>query len=221
MEFNKNFSSYNDNAIVQRKVAVKLGEMIKKNYSITNFEKVLELGCGTGMFTREFLSHFAPKILHCNDYFSCENFLPKISTIKFIQGDMKDIIEDNYDIIISSSSFQWIENLDKFFCRLSNKTNKLAFSIYTEGNLKEIKEHFNVGLEYKTNEFILKKLKKYFSKVEFQSEEFSLDFDTPLEALRHIKKTGVSLNKKTSINLIRGYKNKNLTYSAGYFICEK
>ena len=53
MTFDKNFTTYDNNAIVQKKVAANLSEYIKNDISLSgNMNKIIELGCGTGIFTK-------------------------------------------------------------------------------------------------------------------------------------------------------------------------
>ena len=221
MKFNKNFITYDENAIVQKEVAIKLADNIFEFYKKKEYDSILELGCGTGIFTREYLKKIKSNSLTLNDFFNTKDYLNDINYTDFLQGDMRESINNNYDIIISSSSFQWIDNLDFFIKNLSFKTNNLAFSIYLDGNLKEIKEYFNIGLSYEDKYSILNILNKYFSKISFSSEEKVLNFPSSLDALRHLKKTGVTVGGNSSIKNIRNYKNTRLTYIIGYFICSK
>lgn len=218
MEFGKNFSTYDENAIIQKKVAENLTNFISKKFNKKKFDKVIELGCGTGIFTREFLKKFEINEIDLNDCFNTRDYFKEIEYKNFICDDMNDAINQKYDIVISSSSFQWIEDLEKLIENISKKSEKLAFSIYIDGNLKEISEHFGVGLKYKKIEDILVILKKYFKNIEYYSEEKTLKFSSPIEALRHLKKTGVTIKNKTSIYDIKSYKNTSLTYSMAYFV---
>lgn len=221
MNFEKNFSTYDENAIIQKKVAINLAEFIAKKVTEKSFDKVIELGCGTGIFTREFLKKFEIKEIDLNDYFDTKQYLENIKYKNFICNDMTYAINKKYDIVISSSSFQWIENFEKLIQNISKNSNKLAFSIYLEGNLKEITEHFGVGLNYKTSDDILKILKKYFKNIDYFTEEKTINFSSPMEALRHLKQTGVTINtKKSSIYEIKSYKQTSLTYNMGYFISQ-
>lgn len=222
MNFEKNFSTYDNNAIIQKEVAKKLVKIIEENINEKKFNKVFELGCGTGLFTKEFLEKFQIKNLDLNDYYDTKSYFKDIDYNNFIVGDMVNSINKNYDIIISSSSFQWIDDLEKLIENISKKTDKLFFSMYIDGNLEEIQKHFGIGLNYKTLEEITKILKKYFNEIKYFNEKKTLEFFTPLEALKHIKNTGVTLKEiKTPINKIKSYKEKKLTYSIGYFIAKK
>lgn len=218
MEFGKNFSTYDENAIIQKKVAENLTNFISKKFNNQKFDKVIELGCGTGIFTREFLKKFEINEIDLNDCFNTRDYFKEINYKNFICNDMNEAIIKNYDIVISSSSFQWIEDLEKLIESISKKSEKLAFSIYIDGNLKEIAEHFGVGLKYKKIEEILIILKKYFKNTEYYSEEKTLNFSSPIEALRHLKRTGVTIKNRTSIYDIKSYKNTLLTYNMAYFI---
>lgn len=218
MEFGKNFSTYDENAIIQKKVAENLTNFISKKFNNQKFDKVIELGCGTGIFTREFLKKFEINEIDLNDCFNTRDYFKEINYKNFICDDMNEAIVKNYDIVISSSSFQWIEDLEKLIESISKKSEKLAFSIYIDGNLKEITEHFGVGLKYKKIEDILIILKKYFKNIEYYSEEKTLNFSSPIEALRHLKRTGVTIKNRTLIYDIKSYKNTLLTYNMAYFI---
>ncbi|MEH1741142.1 methyltransferase domain-containing protein [Fusobacterium varium] len=221
MTFDKNFTTYDNNAIVQKKVAANLSEYIKNDISLSgNMNKIIELGCGTGIFTKEFLSNFTPKHLTLNDFFDVREYLKNLNYNEFIQGDIEIITLPKADIIISSSAFQWVSSFEKLINNISASTNNLAFSIYTKGNLKEIYEHFNISLNYLENEEIHQILRKKFKNITSKKETIILEFNTPLEALRHLKNTGVTGFQKTSISKIRSFSNCTLTYEISYFICK-
>lgn len=221
MTFDKNFSTYDKNAIVQKKAAANLAEYIKNDISLSeNMNKVIELGCGTGIFTREFLSRNTPASLILNDFFDVREYLSNLDYDDFIQGDIENIPIPKADIIISSSASQWVTSFKKLIDHISGSSNNLAFSIYTKGNLKEINDHFNISLNYLENSEINKILKEKFKNINFKKETIVLKFNSPLEALRHLKNTGVTGFQKTSISKIRSFTSCTLTYEISYFICK-
>lgn len=218
MNFNKEFKNYDINATSQKKVAENLLSLIDTN---TFYNSILELGCGTGIFTKTFYNILNFNTLDLNDFFDTKNYFSNLSYNNFFQGDMCNLSLNKYSLILSSSAFQWIEDLDGLFHKLSLSTDRLIFSIYSHGNLIEIFKHFNISLNYlKTNE-IKNILSKYFSNIKCIEEEFQLEFNSPIEALKHLKKTGVTGFKTSSYSLTKSFKSTKLTYKVSYFSCEK
>lgn len=221
MNFNKKFGTYDENAIVQKSVAAHLIKLIKNEKNDKNsFKSILEIGCGTGIFTREFLNNYSPEKIILNDFFQVEKFLNNISYNSFLLGDILKINLPEIKTVVSSSVFQWISPFEELIKKLSFCEN-LYFSIYISGNLKEIDEHFNISLDYLEIDKIENILKKYFTKVKYKKESISLEFNTPLDALRHLKNSGVTGFKKSSISKVKSFSSKTLTYEIGYFLCEK
>lgn len=218
MDFKKNFYTYDENAIIQKQVAKNLVDFISKKIEEKKFNNVIELGCGTGLFTKEILKKIEIKNIDLNDYYDTENYFIDIKYRDFICENMSEIKFKKYDLVISSSSFQWIEDLDNLIKNISKNTEKLAFSIYLEDNLKEIYNHFKIGLNYKNYKEVIEILKKYFNNIDYYTEIKSLEFTSPLKVLRHLKRTGVSLGQGAKISEIKSFKEKKLTYSIGYFI---
>ena len=83
MDFNKNFKTYDKNAVVQRKAAKVLAKFLPEN--IGKYENILELGCGTGFFTREILKKISSENLILNDFFDTREYIEYICYKKFLQ----------------------------------------------------------------------------------------------------------------------------------------
>ncbi|SJZ45819.1 malonyl-CoA O-methyltransferase [Cetobacterium ceti] len=216
MKFDKNFKTYDNQAQVQKSVAKNLIELIDKKF----YKNILELGCGTGIFTKLLKENLTYDSLDLNDYFDSREYFTDIPFNNFFVGDMSTLNFEKYSLICSSSAIQWIENMDLLFSKISKATDEFIFSIYIKENLQEIKNHFNISLNYKNSEEIFNLLKKYFKDVTYSEETFNLNFSTPLDALKHLKKTGVTGLGKSSISLIKSYKETTLTYKVAYFICK-
>jgi len=141
--FNKASNTYNNHAFAQKIIINKLIHFTKEN-GIKKANNVFEIGCGTGLMTKEIINHFSPNNLIVNDI--CENQLSitlnerdyKGYNIQYIQGDAEDILfpEDN-NLILSSSAIQWLNDLDSFFSRIQTSINKdgiFAFSTFGKDN---------------------------------------------------------------------------------------
>lgn len=221
MNFYKKYDVYDKNAVIQKKAAEKLLNLSKEYFDKRDFESIYEIGCGTGIFTRMFLKNFKAEKIILNDIFDVKKFLQDINYTKFI---LKDMDRENFpkvSLIVSSSVFQWSKNFENLIKNISKSCEILIFSMYLEGNLFEIKEHFNISLKYFSKEEIEKILKKYFRKVKKESETFIENFNSPIGVLRHLQNTGVTGFEKIEIKKIRSFSSTELTYKVGYFLCEK
>ena len=221
MNFDKNFHTYDKHATVQKIVASNLTRFIESNLKDKSVKSVFEIGCGTGIFTRKFLEKFSPDRILLSDYFDTKEYLKDIKYEEFYQGDIEKAIIPKVDIIISSSALQWVNNLELVISNLGASSNKLGFSIYLKENLDEINKHFNISLNYFSLIEIENILKRYYSKVVSLEETHKIEFSTPFEALRHLKNTGVTGLKKSSVKEIKSFPYTSLTYKVGYFYCEK
>ncbi|MDR1013215.1 MAG: hypothetical protein LBL38_03000 [Lactobacillales bacterium] len=214
MNFEKYFSTYNKYACVQKDVACDLNQFIPQ----TKMNTALELGCGTGIFTEQFLNKFKLQKMILNDYYDVRIFL-SVPYSYFIPGNIEMLELPNVDIIVSSSAFQWIERLDNLFLKLANKCQILAFSMYIEGNLNEINQHFGLFLNYKAAAEITTLLRQYFCSVKVKTASYQYHFKQPIDALKHLKYTGVAnFKKKPSLNKIRNFADRILSYKVGFFL---
>lgn len=215
MTFEKHFKSYEENAIVQKKVAKKLAHFL------TDLDKspktILEIGCGTGIFSREIVEHFPKASLSLNDIFDTSAFLSDLHYQEFILHNAETMSLKSYDLITSNGCFQWFYDLQSFLKKIAPKTDCLIFSMFLEDNLKEIKQHFQISLDYPGVSDTIRNLRKSYPCVEYQEEIFTLEFPSPLAALRHLQATGVTGIGETNIHKIRSYPHKTLTYRVGYF----
>ena len=81
MDFDKNFETYNKNAVVQKQTAETLAKFLPEN--IKEYKNILELGCGTGFFTRELLKKTNSQNVVLNDFLIQENILKILITKNF------------------------------------------------------------------------------------------------------------------------------------------
>lgn len=218
MNFDKKFNIYDKNACVQKDVAKDLITFMSENISKRDFYSTFEIGCGTGIFTKEFLNTFSTKTLILNDIFDIQKYLKEISYTQFLLGDIEKLDIPNSEIIISSSVLQWINDFEQLIKKLATSCKYLTFSIYIENNLEEIYSHFGITLNYMSAEKIKQILEKYFTNIVFQTNTYKYNFSSPIEALRHLKNTGVTGFKTANTQSIRNFKSSTLTYHAAFFL---
>ena len=222
MNFNKHYNVYEKYSLAQKQVAKNLLDyMGKSNIFDTKINSIFEIGCGTGIFTREYRKYFLHSDLILNDLFDVREFIKDIDYNIFIQENIEELDIPKSDLVVSSSVFQWIKDKDSLIRNIAENTDNLCFSSYVSGNLIEIKNHFDISLDYLNIEEFKEILKKYFSSVKSYSETIKLDFEAPMSVLKHLKYTGVTGFQRTSISKIKTFKDNILTYEVAYFICQK
>lgn len=200
--FSRNFQTYNLHATVQREVARALVEQVKL---ICNgqYQRILEIGCGTGFLTEHIVRAYQIEKYYVNDlsdqalnelqgHLNCLQF----NLLNFISGDAETVqLPQKLDAIFSASCFQWFEDLDLFFKRmhaLLNKDGVLAFSTYGESNFKEIKEITDIGLSYLSLDEYKEVLSKDYKVLCAREWIREKSFSSPYEVLKHMKYTGVN-----------------------------
>ncbi|MBM6821644.1 malonyl-[acyl-carrier protein] O-methyltransferase BioC, partial [Fusobacterium mortiferum] len=66
MNFDKRFNTYDENAHIQKHVAKNLVKFLSE-MGVEKRKKALEIGCGTGIFSKKFIESFLPSQLFLND----------------------------------------------------------------------------------------------------------------------------------------------------------
>ena len=202
-QFEKSMGDYDKNAVVQGLIAEKMIiELLKIS---SEFENILELGCGTGLLTKRIAKNLKYKNFFGNDLVEkSKNYVKKfIPETEFLYGNALKIKPSRrMNLIISNAMFQWFDNLEKGLKIIINNLEKyglLVFSTFAPDNFKELKDITGLTLNYKSKEEIETILKNLGLEILYCENFYEeMEFNTPLELLAHLKNTGVnSLSEKT------------------------
>ena len=210
--FEKAMDKYDANAAVQMHMARKLITAVC-GYG-NEFDKILELGTGTGLLTKELGTHLNYKTYYANDLIEkSKDYLDKIlPQYTFISGNAQEIyLPEKMNLILSNAMFQWFKNID--FLHLANMLEKdglLAFTTFSPENFKEIREITGLSLEYKSDAEIKNAMFSSFEISHIEKYTEILHFNTMLELLSHMKNTGVN-----------ALSTHNLTFSEVQNFCDK
>ena len=185
--FSQAVNTYDDHAEAQKRICAHLVQLLAA-YTSSHFRRVLEIGCGSGGFTRLLKQECQIEEWVLNDL--CETWQSAIEELfpsappLFLAGDAERLaFPGTFDLIASASSLQWMKDLPRFLHKLSSILSPggiLAFNTFTPDNLHEIKE-----LEWLSADFRI---------VHEEEGNIALTFRHPLEVLRHLKYTGVTAN---------------------------
>jgi malonyl-CoA O-methyltransferase len=155
----------------------------------------------------------------------------KIPKINFVQGDMDNLNFGHNQLVTSNLSMQWTNDLEHSITKLNDNSDILAFSCLLDGTFKEWTKIFEgLSMPIPTYTYPCKKElerfirslgpKKYF----FDSQEYVMEFDSPLSFLKYLKNlgAGTSCQKIPFTDLrkiLKTYQQKiNITYSVFFGI---
>jgi len=200
--FSKKLSSYHQEAVVQKDIAKKLAEAFI-DIRPPRLTKALEIGCGSGFLTQEILLRTSIDELFLNDIansaqIETEKTLTKLkaTNYRFIVGDAENTyFPSELNLLFSSSCLHWFNDLQSFIQKvhgLLQKEGLFAYSSFGENNFKEIKLSLGLGLKYYSLEEQVNLLTTNFEVLKAFEWTESIRFKSPLDVLKHIRKTGTN-----------------------------
>lgn len=195
--FGSSCSTYDSSCDIQRLVASHLTSFLNGSC-----KKVLEIGTGTGIFTDEIAEKYPEADVACVDISLplLKEAMEKHPQYKYICADGENLSLKNngYDLMVSSSTFQWFENPAKSIpelLKLLRPGGRFAFSIFAEGTFAEMSilnkmTGFGSVYDLKSDMFYKEILKPY--DVQSETCEYILWFDSVKQFLKKQKGTGAT-----------------------------
>lgn len=218
--FNRAAISYNKASFLQCKVGEQLFYLLPKHSTPS---LVVDLGCGTGVFTAK-LAHTFPHaevigidiadnmIKHAQKYFTKEN------NLKFwcADADNLPLKSATTNIIFSNLMLQWSTNIEitltEWF-RVLKPGGQLLLSTVGSGSLKELSsswariDSYSHGSNFITKKQLLLAINKMgFKNLQFVSQRFSRTFASIYDLMLELKMLGAH---NISHNRQRGLLGKN------------
>lgn len=203
LRFEQAAATYEQQATVQHRVAVRLLHLLHEAAPDLRPADVLEIGCCTGLLTEKTLTRF-PGIDHftiCDLVASfeqrvCRRIGLHADKVTFLAGDIETVpLPDRYDLVLSSSTLHWVHDLPGLCAKLHNHLypeSLLAFSLYGQDNLKEIREITGMGLRYRNLEQLQAVVTERFHILAAEEARETLWYPSPIAVLQHLRATGVN-----------------------------
>lgn len=188
--------SYDTHAIAQYSAAIKLASLLADKIE-RPVEESVEIGCGTGLFTREYSRVISPFHALFVDITPTGPFgiAPweeyKVEDAeRWIERDTR-----TWDAILSASAIQWFADIPRFLHLCSERLNPggvLAVSTFLPGNMGELDEYRPSPLRYPSATRLREWMVRDFVDVEVVEDEIAVEFQSVREMLMHLKHTGVA-----------------------------
>ncbi len=199
--FTRALSTYNRHAQAQQTICRRLADLLAA-YAGNRFQRVLEIGCGSGGFTRLLQTQCTVDEWLINDLCpDCREtvealFPPSGPSCRFLPGDAEQLaFPGKYDLIASASAVQWMKHLPAFFEKLAGclaPGGVWLFNTFAPGNLHEIRQLTGKGLDYPPTDRLREWLLPRFRLLHTEEATLRLTFPGPEEVLKHLKYTGVT-----------------------------
>lgn len=199
--FTRALATYNQHAEAQQSICRHLAALLA-SYTGNRFERVLEIGCGSGGFTGLLQTTCQVDEWVVNDLCpACRQVIESTfpeprRSVHFLAGDAEHLsFPGKYNLIASASAFQWMKNLPLFFEKLADSLQPdglLLFNTFAPGNLGEIRQLTGKGLDYPATEHLYAWLHPHFHLLHVEEASLRLTFPSPEDVLRHLKYTGVT-----------------------------
>lgn len=180
-------------------------ELLRSNKNV-DFEKILEIGCGTGNYTLLLRERFKKAKIQAVDI--CDKMI-SVAREKLINEDVNFIVEDaeslnskeQFDLITSNAAFQWFEDLEKALLRyraLLKEKGMISFSAFGPLTFSELNSSIKSVLGgaaitvdgFMSKEKVEKMLLRFFKEPRIKEIIFREDFKSLKDLLEKIKYTG-------------------------------
>lgn len=198
--FTRALPVYGQHAKAQAQIAARLLELLLE-YAPPNAARALEIGSGSGIYSRLLQNSLAIKEWHFNDL--CPAARAYAQHGRFLGGDIETLpLNTQYDLITSASAFQWLSDPQALLHKLHaclKSGGLLAFNTFAPGNLVQIKSLTGAGLHYPDPAAWHVFLQQSgFSVLHSGEETIVLHFNRPQDVLRHLQHTGVTATQPYS-----------------------
>lgn len=227
LKFSKAAPTYDNNALIQNLIAGRLADLLSKS-DICSREnlKALEIGPGTGLFTKLWSEIIKTKRVDFIDITETKHFR-LFENENYFKEDAEEWImkcESKYDLVLSASAIQWFTNIPLFFKNIYSHLEDggvMLVSSFLPGHFGQLDLFRPSPILYPDIESLREALSD-FSTIEIFTERHEMNFNSTRDLLMHLKFTGVGGSSSTGqySEILKSGIN-SLTYLPVYIIATK
>ena len=208
-EFQRFAKTYDKYALIQARVAKIVADKISGNFS-----HIVEFGCGSGGFFNAYKKPFTSYLAidAASEMVAIHPIVNGVETMvgSFDESKLFELLKKReFDLIVSTSSLQWSQNLDWTLSQIASFKKPVALSLFTSGTFKTLHSIAGVSSPIRSKEETIMLLQKHFD-IKIDTIWFRLYFSDKLSMLRYIKQSGISggqrrLNITQTRKILRDY----------------
>jgi len=201
--FGRSLAGYDGEAAVQRGMAAGLVEEIL-SHGGDRFGSILEIGCGTGLLSREMARRLRIRKIVANDLVAeCESRVEGAmkqmagAAFSFHPGDIErlDLPLAAFDLVASNAVFHWLDDPATLLERLAATLGSgglLAFTTFGPDNLREVAAVGKRGLRYRSIDEVAALVERHYRILQCRESHEVLRFSSPRRVLEHLRRTGAN-----------------------------
>lgn len=199
-QFAKAAATYDSEASVQRRIAASLVERWNPAPGIS--PDVIEIGCGTGLSTRELLRRVNPRSLRLWDL-SPATDAAGTGEVECCDGELRIARQAaaSADLIFSTSTMQWFNSPAAFLrhcARVLRKGGRVVVSTFGPETYRKFHEITGIEHAYADCAALRAIVPPEFRVDLLESELITLRFDSAAAMMRHVSATGVNAMGSTA-----------------------
>lgn len=224
-------NTYDTHATVQKLMAEHLADLTANAIPQGKpVDDMLEIGVGSGLFTRCYLERMTPKRLTLCDLGNIPESLPGTHIKRDGELYVKELPADSFDVVTSASTIQWFNSVGAFMAechRILHRDGLLSLSTFGPATFKELSRHLSNPLEYPSAEALIHMSTGKFSIIAVEESIETIEFESTAKLLEHMRLTGVnatSSDARSSISAVRNILREghtSLTYNPIYILLKK
>lgn len=194
--FGTSRGSYDGSAVVQREVAARLMDKWMQATARRSYSHAVEVGAGTGMFTRMYVQSIAVDSLELWDIapVAVDGVVCRCVTAD-AETYINTLDSASVDLIVTSSTLQWFNSPAMFVrnaARAMRRGGIFALSFFGPGTLDGLRRFNGLSLNYASAAEMADAARESFDILHMSEDEIAEQYDTVAGALQHLRAAGVN-----------------------------